>query len=149
MDTYRIERDVMIEAPVDVVWHTITEPDQIVLWFADRVELELEIGGSGCLVFEDEHRAPVVVETVEAPTRFAFRWNHPVGERPLALNSVLVEFTLTPAGAERTHLRVVESGLDVLAWPDADKERYASEHDDGWAHYLGRLARLLADRQTR
>jgi uncharacterized protein YndB with AHSA1/START domain len=149
MDKYRIERDVMIEAPVDLVWHTITEPDQIVLWFADRVELDLEPGGSGYLVFEDEHRAPVVVEDVEPPTHFSFRWNHPAGEQPLSVNSVLVEFTLTPRGAERTHLRVVESGLELLVWPDPEKERYATEHDGGWAHYLGRLARLLADRPTR
>jgi len=149
MDTYKIERDVTIEAPVELVWRTITEPEQIVLWFADQVELELEPGGSGFLVFEDEHRAPVQVETVEPPTRFSFRWNHPAGEQPLAVNSVLVEFTLTPAGSERTHLRVVESGLEVLGWPAADKERYAKEHDGGWAHYFGRLAQMLADRQTR
>jgi len=31
----------------------------------------------------------------------------------------LVEFTLTPEGDERTRLRVVESGHELLAWPDA------------------------------
>ena len=34
-----IEREVLIEAPVQVVWHTITEHDQMSQWFADRVDL--------------------------------------------------------------------------------------------------------------
>jgi uncharacterized protein YndB with AHSA1/START domain len=53
---------------------------------------------------------PVVVEAVDPPTSFSFRWNHPHDEEPMAGNSMLVEFTLTPEGAERTRLRVTESG---------------------------------------
>jgi uncharacterized protein YndB with AHSA1/START domain len=90
---------------------------------------------------------PVVVETVDPPTRFSFRWNHPHGEEPVAGNSMLVEFTLTPEGDERTRLRVAESGHELLAWPDAEKERYAGEHQGGWGEYLDRLAALLAKRQ--
>jgi uncharacterized protein YndB with AHSA1/START domain len=33
-----IEREVVIEAPAEVVWRTITEPGQMSQWFADRVE---------------------------------------------------------------------------------------------------------------
>jgi uncharacterized protein YndB with AHSA1/START domain len=64
-------------------------------------------------------------------------------------NSMLVEFTLTPEGSERTRLRVSESGHELLAWPDAEKQRYADEHWEGWAEYLDRLARILAKRQPR
>ena len=39
-----IEREVMIDAPVDVVWRTITEPEQISQWLAERAELELKPG---------------------------------------------------------------------------------------------------------
>jgi uncharacterized protein YndB with AHSA1/START domain len=99
---YQIERDIVIEAPVEVVWRTITEPDQIRLWFADRVELDIEPGARGYLGF-GEQGGPVVVETVDPPTRFSFRWNHPAGEEPAAENSLLVEFILAGEG-ERTHL---------------------------------------------
>ncbi len=64
-------------------------------------------------------------------------------------NSMLVEFTLAPEGNERTRLRVSESGHELLAWPDAEKERYADEHRGGWAEYLDRLACILAKRQSR
>jgi DNA-binding transcriptional ArsR family regulator len=37
-----IEREVLIEAPTEVVWRAITEPDQMSLWFADRVDLVVE-----------------------------------------------------------------------------------------------------------
>jgi uncharacterized protein YndB with AHSA1/START domain len=144
MAEFQIEREVVIDAPVEVVWRTITEPEQIRLWFADRVELELEPGGSGLMGFEDR-ALPLVVEAVEPPTRFSFRWNQPAGEEPAAGNSTLVEFTLVGEG-ERTRLRVVESGLELLAWPVADKQHFADEHRGGWAMYMGRLTRLVAQR---
>src|SRR5580698_5995177 len=121
-----IERDVLIEAPAEVVWRTITEPDQMAQWFADRVEL--------------------VVKVVDPPTRFSFRWNYPPGEEPVTGNSMLVEFTLTPEGDERTRLRVVECGHELRDWPDAEKQRYADEHRGGWGEYLDRLAGVLAER---
>jgi uncharacterized protein YndB with AHSA1/START domain len=90
---------------------------------------------------------PVVVETVDPPTRFSFRWNHPLEEEPVAGNSLLVVFTLTAESDERTRLRVVESGLESLAWPEAEKERYADEHRGGWGEFLDRLATVVAKRQ--
>jgi len=51
MTDFAIEREIFIEAPAEVVWHTITEPDQIEKWFADRVELDLGPGGAGTFVF--------------------------------------------------------------------------------------------------
>jgi hypothetical protein len=74
-----IDREVLIEAPTEVVWRTITEPDQISQWFASRVELVVEL----------------------------------------------------------------------RAWPDAEKERYAEEHREGWVEFLDRLAVLVAKRRLR
>ena len=142
---YQIEREIMIDAPIEVVWRTITEPDQITQWFADKVELEVKPGASGYMGF-GEQGGPVLVETVDPPTRFAFRWNHPAGEEPMAGNSLLVDFTLVEEGP-RTRLRVVESGLSPLPWADVDKQRYAEEHNGGWGEFLDRLARLLAERR--
>ena len=141
-----IEREILIEAPPEVVWRTITEPDQMSRWFADRVELVAEPGARGYMRFGDQG-GPVVVEAVEPPGRFSFRWNHPHGEDPVPGNSMLVEFTLAQEGDERTRLRVTESGHELRDWPDAEKERYASEHQEGWGGFLDRLATLAAKRQ--
>src|ERR1700735_3796948 len=114
-----IDREVLIEAPVEVVWRTITEPDQVSQWFADRVELVIEPGAHGYMEFGDQG-GPVVVEGVDPPTGFSFRWNYPSGEARVAGSSVVVEFTLTPEGDERPRLRVTESGHELLAWSDAE-----------------------------
>jgi uncharacterized protein YndB with AHSA1/START domain len=138
-----IERDILIEAPAEVVWRTVTEPDQMSQWFADQVDLVIEPGAHGYLGFGDQG-GPVVVETVDPPARFSFRWNHPRGEEPVEGNSQLVEFTLTPEGDERTRLRVSESGHELRDWPEAEKQRYADEHRHGWGDFLDRLTVVVA-----
>jgi uncharacterized protein YndB with AHSA1/START domain len=143
MSGLTIEREILIEAPAEVVWRTITEPDQMSQWFADRVEVVIEPGAHGYLGFGDQG-GPVVVETVDPPARFSFRWNPPSGEEPVAGNSMLVEFTLTPEGDERTRLRVTESDHELREWPDAEKQRYADEHQEGWGEFLDRLVNVLA-----
>ena len=142
-----IDRDVLIEAPVEVVWRTLTEPDQITQWFADRVDLVVEPGAQGFMEF-GEQGGPVVVEAVDPPARFAFRWNYPRGEEPAAGNSMLVEFTLTSDGAEQTRLKVTESGHELCPWPEAEQLRYAEEHQEGWGDFLDRLVAAV-QRQPR
>ena len=143
-----IEREVLIDAPAEVVWRTITEPDQIAQWFADKVQLDLQSSGAGSLVFEDKATAQkttaaLVVATVAPPRQFSFRWGHPDGEVPVAGNSVLVEFTLSAESSDRTRLRVVETGLEVVSWPEDEKARYVEDHRHGWALHLGRLEDLF------
>jgi uncharacterized protein YndB with AHSA1/START domain len=142
-----IEREVLIEAPAEVVWRTITEPDQMSQWFADRVDLVVEPGAHGYMQFGDQG-GPVVVETVDPPVRFSFRWNHPRDEEPVAGNSMLVEFSLTRESDERTRLRVTESGHEQRDWPEAEKQRYSDDHQEGWGAFLDRLTSVvLAARQ--
>lgn len=141
---YQIESEILIEAPVEVVWRTVTEPSQITQWFAPDVELAAEPGARGHIRFSDDEGGPLLVETVEPPTRFSFWWNHPTGAELEPGNAVLVEFILVSEGAGRTRLRVTESGLEPLAWSDAEKQRYADGHNEGWADFIGRLAQLLA-----
>ena len=76
---------------------------------------------------------PLVVERVDPPTRFAFRWNHPAGEEPSPHNSMLVEFTLVPDGSERTRLKVAESGLELQAGPTPKRTDTPKSTGAGWA----------------
>ena len=137
-----IEREVMIDAPAEVVWRTVTEPDQMSQWFADRVDLVVEPGAHGYMAFGDQG-GPVVVETVDPPTRFSFRWNHPHGEEPVVGNSMLVEFTLTPEDDEHTRLRVVEAVTSYAIGP-MRTWTLCRGAPGGWAEYLDRLAGVLA-----
>src|ERR1700722_1533446 len=145
MTDLMIEREIVVEAPAEVVWRTITEPEQMSKWFADRTELVAKTAARGSMHFGDDG-GPVVVEIVDPFTRFSFRWNHPDGDEATPENSMLVEFTLTPEGDERTRRRVPESGHESRDWPEAEKQRYTDEHSGGWATHLDRLAKLLAER---
>lgn len=134
-----IEREILIEAPVDVVWRVVTEPDQIRQWFADEAEIDLRVGGDGRLKFARSGQSyQLQIEAVEPPHRFAFRWVQPAGSVARENNSMLVEFTLQPE-AGNTRLRVVESGFDTVDWSDAAKAKYADDHSKGWQTILGRL----------
>jgi uncharacterized protein YndB with AHSA1/START domain len=139
----RIERDILIEAPVEVVWRAVTEPDQISSWFTDAAVIDVREGGEGTLTWNERARtkpttARISVETVAAPHAFSFRWAHPEGVEARQDNSLLVEFTLLPEG-EHTRLRVVETGLLQMEWPDVDKATYADEHTTGWETHLASL----------
>jgi uncharacterized protein YndB with AHSA1/START domain len=134
-----IEREILIDAPVDVVWSVITEPEQIRRWFADEAEIELRVGGVGQLTFKSSGDSyQLQVEAVEPPRRFAFRWVQPAGAVVRQGGSMLVEFTLHPE-ARGTRLRVVESGFDSVDWSEAEKQRYADSHTRGWDALLARL----------
>lgn len=133
-----IEREIVIDAPVEVVWRVVTEPEQIKQWFADEAEVELRLGGIGRFRFRSGQSYSLQIEAVEPPRRFAFRWVQPEGSVVRADNSMLVEFTLEPA-AGSTRLRVVESGFDNIDWSEERKKRYAEDHSHGWHSLLDRL----------
>jgi uncharacterized protein YndB with AHSA1/START domain len=139
----RVEREVLIEAPIHVVWEVITKPEHVVGWFSDAAELDLRPGGAGVLTFnvkatDQGATYHLRFEAVEPPRRLAYRWVHPVDEEPGAGNSTLVEFILSEEGAG-TRLRVVETGIELMPWPEAEKEEFADSHGKGWAQYLERL----------
>jgi uncharacterized protein YndB with AHSA1/START domain len=140
----RIERDILINAPVEVVWTVLTEPKHINAWFSDAVELDARQGGAGTFTWNhsDAPRQVTValrIERLERPRFFSFRWNFPPGEEPTDRNAPLVEFTLTPEG-DQTRLHLVERGIRMLDRSDDEKATYSDEHSSGWDVLLAKLA---------
>ena len=134
----RIEREVLIEAPVEVVWAVVTEPEHVAGWFSDSAEIDLQPGGDAVFTWEKHGSALASVVTVAPPHTFAFRWARPMGAEPREGNSTLVEFSLSAEG-EHTRLRVVESGFPALDGSDEEKATYAEGNRDGWKAELGDL----------
>ena len=152
MATDRIEREIDIDAPVNVVWAVITEPEHITGWFTDTADLDVREGSEGRFgwTLKARTRDTVVnlrVERLEPPTLFAFRWNYPDGAEPGPANAPLVEFTLEPRG-ERTHLKIVESGIDSVEQSDDARETYFSEHSSGWSVIVERLRVYAAEQKS-
>ena len=102
----RIEREILIDAPPEVVWGVVTDPEHVAGWFSDSAEIELRPGGRAILTWEEHGRVPGRVESVEPPRFFSFRWISGSGTELREDNTTLVEFTLSAEG-DGTRLRVV------------------------------------------
>ena len=139
----RIEREVVIEAPVEVVWAVVTEPRHVGSWFSDAAEIDLRPGGDARLTWEQHGTSLARVEKVEPPHSFSFRWARGMNAPPGEGNSTLVEFSLSAEG-ERTRLRVVESGFPALDGSEEEKAAYAAGNTQGWKHELGELEEYVA-----
>lgn len=134
----QIEKEILIEAPIDTVWRVLTEPDQITHWFSKEADLDARAGGDGRLRFESGETYYLRIERFEPPHRFAYRWLHEPGIKAGPENSMLVEFTLQSEDGH-TRLRLVESGFDHVDWTDQAKQKYFDDHSRGWSSFAERL----------
>ena len=133
-----VRRELEIRAPRERVWAALTEPDHLLRWFPDkRAEINLRPGGNAVLEW-DEAKAEAVVDVVEPPRRFVFRWRPEGLGRPFTT----VSFTLEELGdGTSTRVRLVESGFASL--PDQIETQSQKGNDEGWAHELGELKEYL------
>ena len=138
-----ISAEIAIDAPPEVVWTIVTEPQHLARWFSDEAEVDLRPGGAMLLTWHGHGSYRARVETVDPPHTFAFRWLRREDNDPAPGTSTLVEMTLVPSGAGTT-LRVVESGFDELAWPEDERARYSAENAKGWVVELDELSAYAA-----
>ena len=142
-----IEREVQIDAPVEVVWSIVTEPDHIGRWLSDSAEIDLRPGGELVLKWDQLGTAPGTVERVEPPHLFAFRWVTPEPDRDPGAHEgyfTLVEFQLRTEG-DGTLLRVVESGFASVDGTEQEKADLAAGHTSGWGSFLDQLAEYVSN----
>jgi uncharacterized protein YndB with AHSA1/START domain len=159
MTNDRIEKEVVLRAPLDRVWRAISDADEFGQWFGVRFEGPFVAGTSvtGVItpttVDDDVARAQEPhagksdtwqIVAVEPQRRLAFRW-HPYGieddvdysQEP----TTLVEFTLTETN-DGVLLRIVESGFDAIP---AERRVSAFEaNSEGWAAQTELVRKYLA-----
>jgi uncharacterized protein YndB with AHSA1/START domain len=135
-----IQRELILPAPPERVWAALTQADQLAAWFGTQAAIDLRPGGAITFIW-DGSTGPVgnnsgVVEIVEPPRRFVFRWQSFAADVP----STRVEFTLEPH-SEGTLLRLVESGFASL--PPHMRIDCHERNTEGWQRELAELARYL------
>jgi uncharacterized protein YndB with AHSA1/START domain len=159
MTSDRIEKEVVLRAPLERVWRAISDADQFGQWFGVRFDGPFVEGSSITGVITpttvDEEVARMQephagmadtwhIVAIEPRRRLAFRW-HPYGvesgvdyaQEP----TTLVEFTLAET-EDGVLLRIVESGFDKIP-----AERRASAFDansEGWAKQTELVRKYLA-----
>ncbi|MCX4692056.1 SRPBCC domain-containing protein [Streptomyces sp. NBC_01408] len=143
MSEDRIERETLIEAPLERVWSLVAEPG---FWVADAADVAgtvAEVGGTTVARNPEYGDFPVRVEKVEPPTYLAYRWASAFpGEELREDNSTLVEFTLTQEG-DKTRLRVVESGFAALAGSEELRLKAVEDNTGGWPQVLDALKKRI------
>lgn len=148
MSRDRIEKSTILRAPLSRVWRALTDVAEFNTWFRVALQGRFEVGQTirGHITYEGyEHLTmEVVVERIDAPHHFAFRW-HPAATDPAidyaAEPSTLVEFELREV-PEGTHLRVVESGFDRL--PAHRRDEAFRMNEGGWQTQLEHIERHVA-----
>jgi uncharacterized protein YndB with AHSA1/START domain len=138
-----IERELILPAPPERVWTALTRADQLSAWFGTEASVDLRPGGEVTFRW-DGSTGPRgatrgVIETVEPPNRFAFRWQ-PSQD---SVQTTRVEFTLEPH-PDGTRLRLVESGFASL--PPELRGGCHESNTAGWQRELDELALYLAAR---
>lgn len=131
--TDSIEHEVVIAAPIELVWALVTQPEHVARWYAfDGADIELRPGGRLAFRWQEHGEYRGRVERIDPPYRFAFRFvGHIPDQDPSLGNSTLVEFTLENQGGS-TRLRVVESGFAALTSATEGDVRKASISLAGW-----------------
>ncbi len=137
----RIEREVIVAAPIERVWAAITDAREVAQWFGDVAEIDLRPGGKARFGWtEHDSVSDAIIEIVEPLQRFAYRWAAASGVAVADGPSTLVEFTLEVV-AQGTRVRLVESGFANLL--DEIYETNLGENQSGWRSELGDLTEFL------
>jgi uncharacterized protein YndB with AHSA1/START domain len=160
MSTDRIEKRVLLRAPLDRVWRAISDAEEFGRWFGVRFEGPFVAGSSVTAAIapttvdhevakrQEAHagvKSTWQIVAVEPRRRFAYRW-HPFAVDP-GIDydrepTTLVEFTLseTPDGVLLT---ITESGFDAI--PAARRSASFEANAEGWAIQTDLVRRYLED----
>jgi uncharacterized protein YndB with AHSA1/START domain len=108
----RVGREIALPAPPEVVWASLTRPEDLSAWLGSDVELDLRPGGV-LFVRTPGGTMRGLVEALRPDEYLAFRWRPILAgpDGPVPGRGTRVEFFLEPGGARGTTLRVVESLL--------------------------------------
>jgi uncharacterized protein YndB with AHSA1/START domain len=147
-----IYREVILPAPPERVWAALTQPDALSAWFGSHAGVDLRPGGRISFAWDKSGGQRFtnggVIEVVEPPRRFAFRWQPHIAPEHAARAAGIttrVEFALE-AHPDGTRLRLVESGFSALP-PDLWRPAIGS-NEEGWTHELGELRDYLGASRT-
>ena len=143
-----IQREVLIDAPIERVWALLTEPDHVARWYASGgARVDLRPGGQLRVRWAEHGEFLGVIERVEPPRLFSFRLACEPDQVPAPGNATLVEFSLAPLGRE-TRLTLLETGFAELDISPEEQAAYADSEGQGWDSGLSSLRALAKDRVT-
>jgi uncharacterized protein YndB with AHSA1/START domain len=159
MNTDRIEKQILLKAPLARAWRAISNAEEFGLWFGVRFDGPFAEGArlTGRIApttvdpevakLQQPHAGKafeIVVDRIEPMRRFSFRW-HPFAVEPdidySAEPMTLVTFTLAEETGG-TRLTITEEGFDRI--PLARRARAFTANDGGWTKQTTLIEKYLA-----
>lgn len=130
-----VEREIAIDARPETVWEFLVDPQKVTRWMGMEATFEPHPGGVYLLKVIDGHTARGEFVEVDPPRRLVFTFGWDAGEdgsAPVPPGSTTIEIELVAtADGGGTLLRFTHDLSTVAA---------ATQHAQGWDHYLARLA---------
>ena len=135
--TEAIERQLIIEAPQEKVWQSLTDPEKLSQWFGQSAQFELKPKSIGHFGWDNHGTFAMRIENVQPKTYFAWRWMAKKDTPFDKDQTTLVEWKLKPLASNKTELIMIESEFKS---PDS-----RSDNVGGWEQELGHLMRYLGE----
>jgi uncharacterized protein YndB with AHSA1/START domain len=129
----RVEHEIHIAAPPEIVFAFFTDPDKHVRWLGREADLDPRPGGIYRCVVNDNATVLGTYVIVDPPHHLVFTWGFD-GDQAVPPGTSTVSIELHP-DAGGTNLRLVHTGLP---------HPMLAPHDDGWRGYLAQLASATA-----
>ena len=130
-----VRRETYIPAPPAAVFALLTDPEKILRWMGTEAQVEPQPGGLYLVNVTGARFARGCFREVVPVHRLAYSWGHD-GNEAVPPGSSLVEIDLIEQ-PDGTLLRLTHS---------LPKAGQCAGHAEGWAHYLSRLAEVVAAR---
>lgn len=130
--SYPLVKEVMIDAPVELVWQAITSKEKLKQWCFDMDVFRPEAGFEFSFYGEkDCEKFQHLCKVVEVDPEKKMTWLWTYADQP---GDTFVTFELQPVG-EKTKLSLTHSGLENLP----QNVHYAMENfEAGWSELLGK-----------
>lgn len=135
-----------IKATPEEVFRAISDPEQIVKWFAPYARVEPRVGGKYEISWDPEMKGDGTITVWDPPKHFA-----QYTERSVAYNcegkpvetgvtqKIAIDYYIESIGDGMTRLRLVQSGFGPEAAWDDEYEATKS----GWAEFMQQLKKIL------
>ena len=129
MTSLKVVRTIVVNAPRQKIWRAITEPADLIEWYAPgcRWEISQLRPGSTVRFFNtDTDIQEATIETVEPQKLLSLRWR-PDNNHPFA--TLLNTYQLDEAG-ESTHVTITQSGYETA--PDGAGEQWYQQDEQAF-----------------
>lgn len=159
VNTDRIEKQILLQAPLARVWRALTDAEEFGTWFGMKFDGPFVAGAivKGVIVptqvdaeiakaQEPYAQTPfdLLIDRIEPERLFSLRWHPGAVDTSVDYSkepTTLVEFTLEEV-ATGVMLTVTETGFDRL--PPARRTRAFTDNDQGWTMAITLVEKYLA-----